>query len=186
MRLSLSDERKLVRRCVQQDKKAWDIFVDKYNRVISHSIVQTLNKYASPLENKIVDELFNTVFLSLLENNCKKLSQFQWKCKISSWLHLIAVHITIDYLRKQSKDISLDGETDDETPLKDRLKNGNPLPDDVIGEKEERVIFEQMKKSLTPREQLFLELYYNRELSRSEISRIMNITENGRHRRQLK
>ena len=73
----------------------------------------------------------------------------------------------------------MDEEPDNESPLKDRLRDENPLPDAVIDEQEERIIFEQIKSGLTAREQLFVELYYTRELSPSEISNIMNITANN-------
>ena len=179
MQTGFHDDIKLVERCISQDKKAWDAFVKKYNRLISHSIVQTLTRYFFSLENQIVEDLFHSVFLSLIEDNCKKLRQFRWRCSLSSWLHVIAARVTIDYLRKQSTGFSLNGETDDEIPLKDKLTNGNPLPDEILEHKEEKVIFEQIKKSLTKRELIFLELYYSRELSPFEISRILNTTENN-------
>lgn len=179
MRLGYPDERKLWEGCLAQDKEAWDTFVEKYSRLISHAIAKTLRKYSVPLENRLVDDLFHNVFLSLLENNCKKLRQFQWKCKLSSWLHMIAVRVTIDYLRKQSEDLSLNGETDEGTPLKERITNGNPLADELIESKEEERIFEQIKETLTSRERLFVELYYCRELSAPETARILNTTANN-------
>ena len=179
MQTGFHDDITLVERCIKQDKKAWDAFVKKYNRLISHSIAQTLKRYYFPFENQIVEDLFHSVFLSLIENDCKKLRQFRWRCSLSSWLHVIAARITIDYLRKQSPGLSLNGETDDEIPLKDKLTNGNPLPDEMLEHKEEKVIFEQIKKSLTKRELVFLELYYSRELSPIEISKILNTTENN-------
>ena len=53
------------------------------------------------------------------------------------------------------------------------------IPDEVVEHEEEKRIFEQIKQTLTPREQIFLELYYVRELSPSEISRILNTNENN-------
>lgn len=175
----LPDERKLLEGCLAQDKQAWDTFVEKYNRLISHAIVITLKKYSFTTEDHLVGDLFHTVFLSLIENNCKKLRQFRWKCKLSSWLHIIAVRVTIDYLRKQSDHLSLNGETDEEIPLKERITNGNPLADELIELKEEERIFEQIKKTLTSRERLFVELYYCRELSAAETARILNTTANN-------
>jgi RNA polymerase sigma factor (sigma-70 family) len=165
--------------CIRHDKEAWDAFVEKYSRLISHSIVRTLKRYSFSLENQIIEDLFNTVFLSLLEDKCRKLRQFRWKCSLSSWLHLISVHTTIDFLRKQRQDISLNGDKMDEVSLKDKIKNGNPLADEVVERKEEKAIFEQIKKSLTSREQFFIELYYRRGLIPSEISKILNTTENN-------
>lgn len=179
MQEGFHDDIQLVERCISQDKKAWDAFVVKFQGLISHSIVRTLRRYAFPMENQIVEDLFHSVFLSLIENNAKKLRQFRWQCKLSTWLHVIAARATIDYLRKQSMPISLNGETNDKIPLREKLTNGNPLPDEVLEQKEEKMIFEKIKESLAPREQLFLELYYSRELPPSQISIILNTTENN-------
>lgn len=175
----IPDDKKLVERCISRDNKAWDAFVEKFQGLISHSIVQTLKRYSFPLENQVIEDLFHSVFLSLIENNAKKLRQFRWQCKLSSWLHVITVRATIDFLRKQSTKVSLNGESDDKIPLRERLSNGNPLPDEILEQKEEKAIFEKIKESLTPREQLFLELYYSRELSPLQVSKILNTTENN-------
>jgi RNA polymerase sigma factor (sigma-70 family) len=179
MKFRFSDENTILERCLAQDKKAWDVFVDRYNRLIYNAIVQTLNKYSFPIENQIVDDLFQTVFLSLIEYNYKKLRQFQGKCKLSGWLHIIAVRITIDFLRKKSISLSLNGETEQERSIKESIANGNPLPDEVIDQEEEKIIFDKVKSELKTKEQLFIELYYNREFSSVKVAKIMNITPNN-------
>ena len=178
-RFAFPDEREVLEGCLAQDKKAWDTFVERYNRLISHAIVQTLRKHSFAVENHVVDDLFHSVFLSLIENNCRKLRQFRWKCKLSSYLHLISVRMTIDYLRKKSADFSLNGARDEEISLRDRLANGNPRADELVESKDEKRIFEQIKSTLTSREQLFVELYYCRELVPDEIARILNTTPNN-------
>lgn len=173
------DEKKLLNKCLARDKKAWDTFVERYNHLISHAIVQTLNRCSfAPIAQEVPD-LFNTVFLSIIEDDCKKLKQFQWKCKLSSWLYIIAVRATIDFLRKQPGGLSLNGATAEEISLRKGIRNGNPLPDDIIELKEEKEIIEQTKKTLTSKERFFVELYYSRELSPTKIARIMNTTENN-------
>ena len=173
------DENKLLERCLRQDKESWDKFVERYSRLISHAIVKTLKRYSVTPQNQVVDDLFQTVFLSLLENKCKKLRQFRRKCKLSGWLHIIAVRVTIDYLRKQSDHLSLNNEKDERIPLIESITNGNPLSDKLLELEEEKKIFEQIKKSLTSRELLFVELYYHHELSLTEISKILNTNENN-------
>jgi RNA polymerase sigma-70 factor, ECF subfamily len=175
----MHSDTKLIIACLSQDKEAWDIFVEKYSRLICHAIVNTLRKYSTVPENQVVDDLFHTVFLSLVEKDYKKLRQFQWRCKLSSWLHMITVRTTIDYLRKQSKHLSLNGETQEEISLKENIINGNPLPSELFEQKEEKRIFELIKNDLTSTERLFIELYYCRELSSSEIAKTMNTSTNN-------
>ena len=174
-----SDEIKLINGCIEQDNQAWDTFVERYSRLISNAIVKTLRKYSYSTENQIVEDLFHTVFLSLIENNCRKFRKFKWKCKLSSWLHLITVRVTIDFLRKQTVHLSLNGETKEEMTIRETVSNGNPLPDKLIDMNEEKIIFEQIKKKLTPRERLFIELYYCRELSADECADALNTNKNN-------
>ena len=173
MRFSPPDENKLLEGCLAQDKGAWDTFVDRYSRLISHTIVQTLKRYLFTAENQIVDDLFQSVFLSLIEHNCKKLRQFQGKCKFSSWLHIVTVHLTIDYLRKKPDPLQSDDD------IAETIPNGNPSPDMLIEIKEQKMILEKIKKDLTSRERLFAKLCYDLELPTAEIVRILNITENN-------
>jgi len=179
MKHIFSDENTLLEKCLAQDKKAWDVFVERYNRLVYKAIVQTLRKYSVASENQIVEDLFQTVFLSLIEYNYRKLRQFQGKCKLSGWLHIIAVRITIDFLRKKSIHLSLNGETEQEKSIKERITNGNPLSDELIDQEEEKMIFNKVKNELNAREQLFVELYYSRELSSAKVAKIMNITPNN-------
>jgi len=173
------EEKKLLEGCLSRDKKAWDAFVERYKHLISNAILQTLKKYFFDPANQVVPDLFHTVFLSIIEDNYKKLRQFQWKCSLSTWLHLIAVRVTIDYLRKQSEHLSLNGETTAETSLKEGIADGNPLPDRVIELKDEKRVFQQIKKELTSKERLFVELCFSRELSTTRIAAILNTTQNN-------
>jgi len=174
-----SKERKLLRKCLAHDNKAWARFVDEYHRLICNAIAQTLRKHSFPIENQIVDDLFQSVFLSLVDQNCKKLRQFKWNCKLSSWLHIISVRETIDFLRKQKDhSISLNGSSDQEKAVRTQLTNGKPNPGEQMEQEEEWKLFESIKNSLNPREQLFIELYYVRELPVAEVAKTLNITEN--------
>ena len=54
--------------------------VDCWNTsCVPHNLVQALKRYLFSLENQIVEDLFHTVFLLLIEDNCKKLRQFRWR-----------------------------------------------------------------------------------------------------------
>jgi len=178
-KFGLSNEDVLIKKCIDREKKAWDVFVEKYNRLIYNAIIKTINKYSYSNENQIIDDIFQTVFLSLIDNNCKKLRQFQGKCKLSSWLHIISVRATIDFIKKKAIKLSINGETGEEQSLREKITNGNPLPDKILDQKEGMKIFEAIKSDLNTKEQLFVELYYCRELPPDEVSKIMSITKNN-------
>jgi len=180
MRISVSAEKKLVKRCLSNDSKAWADFVDSYHRIIYKSITQTLRKHSYPLADQTADDLFQSVFLSLVDHGCRKLRQFRWNCRLSSWLYIIASRITVDFLRKQRNPaVSLNGNSDTETAIQTKLSNGGPDPASQVEMAEEKRLFENLKEQLKPREQLFLELCYIRELSAEDISRVLDIKVNN-------
>ena len=172
-------EKSLLEKCLARDKGAWNIFVEEYSNLISQAIIRTLNRYSAPTDRQIVEDLFQTIFLSLIADNFKKLNQFRHKCKLSTWLYTVAVRVTIDHLRKRTEHLSLNGQRDGANPLKETLKNGNPGPSEVMERKEEKKIFEQIKETLTARERLFIELFYHSELSPKKIAGIMNTNINN-------
>jgi RNA polymerase sigma factor (sigma-70 family) len=178
-RFGSHNEKRLLEKCLAGDKGAWDIFVEGYSGLISQAIIRTLNRYAAQADRQIVEDIFQTVFLSLIADNFKKLNQFRHKCKLSTWLYTVAVRVTIDHLRKRTEHLSLNGQCGEEKPLKETLTSGNPGPSEVLERKEEKEIFEQIKETLTARERLFVELFYHRELNPDKIARIMNTNKNN-------
>ena len=178
-RFGSHNEKRLLEKCLAGDKGAWDIFVEEYSSLISQAIIRTLNRYSASTDRQTVEDLFQTVFLSLIANNFKKLYQFRHKCKLSTWLYTVAVRVAIDHLRKRTEHLSLNGGRDEEMPLKETLTNGNPGPSEVLERKEEKEIFEQIKEILNARERLFVELFYHRELHPEKIARIMNTSKNN-------
>ena len=177
-----SDEKKLVQGCIAHNKEAWDTFVERYQRLISHAIIKTLDKQLNSFDQHVIDEVFHIIFLSFIENNCRKLRRFKWKCKLSSYLYQNAIWATLDYCRKtrkHSEHLSLNGETKEELSLRNGIADQNPLPSERVMKKEQRNIFKKIKCALNPREQFFIELCFQRELSNAEIANAMNISINN-------
>lgn len=169
-----SGDRILIKSCLNADKKAWDAFVEKYSQIIKIAIERTLIKYSPGLNKEIVEEVFQSVFLSLIENNFKKLRQFSGKSKLSTWLFTISINKTIDYLRINTKHSACGDEA-----VIERTPSRNPSQQEVVEKTEEKKLFEKLKTDLTGREQFFVELFYMRELSVKEIAKIMYITPNN-------
>jgi DNA-directed RNA polymerase specialized sigma24 family protein len=55
--------------------------------------------------NEDTEDIYSSVFLSLIENNFKKLRQFRNKnaCSLTTWLTIITSRMTIDYMRKDKR-----------------------------------------------------------------------------------
>src|SRR5258706_7143655 len=96
-------EQTLIRGCVGGDKVSWDSFVQQYSALVYHTINKTLTLYHSDCRDHQVEDLYQDFFISILQNNCRKLTQFRGDrgCSLASWLRVVASRLTIDFLRKQ-------------------------------------------------------------------------------------
>ena len=172
-------EQQLVTRCIKGDKGAWDEFVDRYKNLIYSAIIRTFHFVGYKNVEEAADDLFQSVFASLLKSNCAKLCSFKWKngCSLASWLHIIAKNITFDYIRKflsREKVMAF-------------LTKGSKNEKDIFGgkksadqsflenlEHEEMVnLLERALKEL-PKEDVYLvELIYLRELPHKRAAKIL-------------
>lgn len=175
-------EKELLGRCIRGDKQAWDLFVLRYSRLIRHALYHTLAPHNPPVRHETIDDLHQDVFVSLMEDNYKRLRQFKGKngCSLANWIRIIAVHKAVDHLRKERPTLSIEGDlSTDEQPFE--YPDGKPRPDEEMIKSEYIEIIAEVIKTLPPRKQFFIELYYHRELSVEEISEIMGLKPNAVH-----
>jgi len=81
--------------------------------------------------------------------------------------------VTIDYLRSQPEQPLLGDE------ILETIPNRDPSPDILIELEEQKLLLEKMKKDLTPREQFFMRLCFERDLPPAIIASILHISENN-------
>lgn len=176
--LTHADDFRLLTKCINGDSEAWDIFVKRYAKLVYYAITKTMQSYSARLEQENIEDIFNSLFLSLLENDYKKLRQFEARndCTLSSWVRLIAIRQTIDFLRKQRNYLSLD---DDRKPMIEEC-----LPDTQISverrleEKEQKRLVEEAVEDLPASDKLFLALYYEKGLPLERIADVMHVAVN--------
>src|SRR3989338_2531536 len=96
------DDFELIKGCISGDKKSWDCFVEQFSRLIYDSIRRTFRKYGANLNEDVIDDLHNDVFLALLDSGYHKLRSFEGRngCTLASFVRTIAVNKTIDYWRR--------------------------------------------------------------------------------------
>ena len=97
------DDFTLLKESIAGKQEAWEILVKRSSKLVYYSVNKTLKSYNHDLQEEDVADIHNSIFLSLLENNYKKLRQFKGKhgCSLSSWIRLISNRHTIDFLRSQ-------------------------------------------------------------------------------------
>ena len=69
-------EIELLKGCIAGDKKRWAAFVERYNKLIYHTIYKTLRVNATPTDPDDINDLFQEIFASFCANDCKKLRMF--------------------------------------------------------------------------------------------------------------
>jgi RNA polymerase sigma factor (sigma-70 family) len=107
----------LIKRCINgNDKAAWEIFVNDYSKLIWNSIRKTFLKYSFRYADEDVEDMYSSVFVSLVDNDFKKLRQFRSEnaCSVSTWLTVITIRMTIDFLRKDKRHLVAEPAGDDQ------------------------------------------------------------------------
>lgn len=173
------DDLEFLKRCFEGEKSAWDEFLKRYSRLIYSYIYHGLKLKGKDLvDSDEVENLFQEIFVFLTQDNFKKLRTFKAKngCSLASWLRVVVVNYTIDYLRKKKNLVSL--EEEDETGLS--LKE--LLPDDSISvldrlESEEVLLgLKDCIERLDIEEKYFIELYLNQQLDLEQIRRHLGLS----------
>lgn len=174
------DDLEFVQRCIKGDKLAWNAFVEKYSRLIYNYIhrvlaVQGVN-LASPGES--AQDLAQEIFLSLLKDNFRKLRTFKGKngCTLATWLRVVTVHATLDYLRKARPLASLDAEDEEGFALTEVLPSSNASAAEEFSLKERQQTLKDCISRLDRDERHFLELHLNLGLSIEETKNVLGIS----------
>jgi RNA polymerase sigma-70 factor (ECF subfamily) len=174
MSLISPEDQEFLKRCISGDKKAWDQFVDRFSALIYHGVSRTLQHAGRAFGQEDAADLMQSVFVRLHEGNYKKLRQFEGKCSLATWIRMISVRTTIDHLRRNKTHLSLQGETDAEVTLVATLHDEGSSVEQCMEEKQAQQLLAESVKHLTPRERLFVGLYYTRELPLRQVADIMN------------
>jgi RNA polymerase sigma-70 factor (ECF subfamily) len=160
----------ILRGCISGDKKKWNIFVQRYSKLIYHTIYKTLRVNDRPANTDDVNDLFQEVFASPYADNFKKLRVFdpvKGCSNLASWLRMITVRMTIDYLRKNKSTTSID-----ELPTEPSQAGDQEA---MIGRESLNHLKELLEK-LSAKDKLLIELSYMRELPPEEAAQILHIS----------
>jgi RNA polymerase sigma factor (sigma-70 family) len=161
------DDLEFVRRCTKGDKQSWDQFVEQYSRLIYSSIYSILKIKGLRFTQDHIQDLFQEIFSSLLQDSYKKLKSFQAKggCSLASWLRQVTVNFTISYIRGLKPMVSLEEENEDGLLLKDILPGQAGIPADTLIQKEKLAQLKECIDLLNRDDRFFLELHINRGIT---------------------
>lgn len=173
-----------IKRCINKDEKSWEEFLERYSHLIYSLIWSILKRKGFSSEaSTYADELFQDLFLHLIKDNFRKLRQYKAKknCPFSSWLKVVVINHTLDYLKRKTPPIlSLEEEILDEEKkltLKDTLKDeSNPSVDKLVLEKELLNDLSECIAKLKREDRFFVEMHIYQGLPLEKVKEILKIS----------
>jgi RNA polymerase sigma-70 factor (ECF subfamily) len=175
----LSD-RELFKHCAEGSAEAWDFFVEKYSKLVYNSIHATLRKYSSDFLREDREDIYSQIFLSLLEDDCRRLRQFRGErnSTAASWLRVIAMNTTINYISRTKTHSSLDDGS--ETGMMARPQTDPPAPSvpELLNDAQEMKLLKLLIEKLDSEDKLIVR-YHLEGLSSKEIGRIVHKSNNA-------
>jgi RNA polymerase sigma-70 factor (ECF subfamily) len=172
-RLFEIDDQALLQQVLRQDEAAWRELLRRFRGLIFRCIGKTLARFEANLSNEDPDEIYAEVCFNLLRNDMKKLRVYDPRrgSKLGSWIGLIAINTAYDHLRVTAR-----------WPRLDRIEGCPDRPDAAPGPLEELLAAERharlnaLAASFSARDQTFMELYFGRGMSPTEVARRMRIS----------
>lgn len=157
------DDLDFIQSCTNGDKHSWDEFLSRYSRLIYCYILFVLKKGAPANADASAGDIFNGIICLLIEDDYRKLKSFKAKngSSFATWLRVVTIHFTIDYLRKQRPSVSLDQEDEDGLSLQDIIADHQEPAIDTAHKQDMLRRLEECLELLDDEEEYFLELHIN-------------------------
>jgi RNA polymerase sigma factor (sigma-70 family) len=165
-------ERLLVDKIINGDLQAFQQFVEKYQRLVTHMVFRMI------LNESDREELCQDVFLKVYQN----LSKFQFQSKLSTWISRITYNTCINYLQKMKAvlydDLTIrenDSDSavyDGKTSNLDSIKGEFSQPDEsIISQEISEMLYVELN-TLPAQYRTIITLYHLDSLSYDEIVEI--------------
>jgi len=174
------DDIDLIQGCISGDKNSWDIFAERFSRLIYDSIIRTFRKYGADFNQDILDDLHNDVFVALLDNDYRAIRAYEGKngCKLASYIRTIAVRKTIDFLRKIKPVTSIEEDSAKDGGGDPRIMDALSVSqtENDLGSKESIEISKILIDELKKEERKLCELFYVEKKSPEYIAENLGIS----------
>jgi len=182
MRFTIEEDRRMIKGCLAGDSKVLEEFIRIYSPLIYRYVQQTFSSSNIPYDEEDLKEHHNSVFVLLLEDNCRKLKQFKGHngCSLASWIRLIACRSVLNKMREDSGDANW---IEYRLPIEEAA---DVLYEDLSAieymELEEKKTFvRECMQKLNTRDRLFLKLHVEQDLPVPKVARIMHMSSDNAH-----
>lgn len=153
------------------ERAAFALFVEQTSPLVRSAVTQTLYRYSVPTTREAVEDLHNGLFVLLMEDDFRRLRQFQGRASLATYVRVITVRHVVDVLRQQRYHPSLDAD-----PTAQSLADQRASPQEQLEQTEQARTVQRAIARLEPRERLLLTLVFDRELAPDRICGLFGIT----------
>jgi len=167
----MDSDQYLVERILARDLRAFQVLVERYQRLVSHIVFRMIANKTDQ------EEICQEVFIKVYEN----LAQFKFQSQFSTWIGKIAYNSAVNYLKKNKIPIF---QNDDAEETRDSLEISSSesiwgeafeRPDDLLVSRDITEIVQNEIQRLPAHYRTIITLYHNDELSYQEIGDILNL-----------
>lgn len=178
MTFSVKEDRRLLSRCFSGNRKAAETLVRRFSDLVYGSVQYTLMSKQVPFNKYDLEDLHNTIFLRLFENEYKRLRQYQGKngCSLRSWIRMVAVRTVLDHLKKNGLDAMVWQKKLVQIEQAFGIKQDEIEPWAAMDKVEQEHLLQDGIQSLSSRYKLFMKLHFEQELSIAEVAEVMQIS----------
>jgi RNA polymerase sigma factor (sigma-70 family) len=175
---SVKEDRRLLSRCFSGNRKAAETLVRRFSDLVYGAVQYTLMNKQVSFNKYDLEDLHNTIFLRLFENECKRLRQYQGKngCSLRSWIRMVAVRTVLEHLRKNGLDSMVWQKK--LVPIEQAfgIKHDEIEPWAAMNKEKQGHLLQDGIQSLSSRYKLFMKLYFEQGLSIAQVAEIMQIS----------
>ena len=162
-------DQELVEHCLSKAPGAWDLFVERYARLIYWAIERALSRSQFTYTQEDLEDLFQQVFLLLWE---KKLEDARGVRKLSTWLVIVIHRAVLDYVKAQRR---IKRRLVAEQIDVEQLVSSAEDPSRSVERKEAGAMLDQLLNGLSAKEQAVLRLNLVEERTHSEIAELLKL-----------
>jgi RNA polymerase sigma-70 factor, ECF subfamily len=169
--MTTQSSQRLVSQCLAGDERAWTRLVDLYQPFALSVARQALQRAGVPDPSEQAQDVVSELFAQLLADDCKALSRFRAPFSLKSWLAVITRRRASRLIRRQrSAPARL------ESPS--RVESGRRSVVSDVAKIESCDTVQRRLGSLSPRDRLVLQLFYEGGRSYKEVAEALDLPVN--------
>ena len=166
-------EQELIDAMIVGDEYAWVEFHKRYARLIYRCITKVTGRFSSVVCAEDVREIYATLVLQLLSNDMHKLRSFDPERgnRFGTWIGMLAINASYDHLRSVRREPNRGSLVEAEGMWSE---TSDPFAE--VDRKQREQILADMLEGFSPKDQLFVALYFDQGLDAEEVAQRMSIS----------